>query len=87
MVLFLIKQKSTRLDTILTNSEHRLADIHSSAREAHCEDNVFYFFVREFMHDKLKKGAVSFPRCVKEVPYAQCDQDMRFFIGLGILKR
>ena len=41
------------LAALLIYSEHRLADIQGNARGAHCDDNVLYFFVREFMPDKF----------------------------------
>ena len=41
------------LAALFIYSEHRLADIQGNARGAHCDDNVLYFFVREFMPDKF----------------------------------
>ena len=41
------------LAALLIYSRHRLADIQGNARGAHCDDNILYFFVREFMPDKF----------------------------------
>ena len=41
------------LAALLIFSEHRLADIQGNARRAYCDDNVLYFFAREFMPDKF----------------------------------
>ena len=41
------------LAALLIFSEHRLADIQGNARRAYCDDNVLYFFAREFMPGKF----------------------------------
>ena len=41
------------LAALLIFSEHRLADIQGNASGAYCDDNVLYFFAREFMPDKF----------------------------------
>ena len=42
------------------NSEHWLDDIHCKARGAHCEGNVLYFDVMEFMPVKLREALFLF---------------------------
>ena len=41
-------------------SEHRLDDIHCNVRGAHCEGNVLYFVVMEFMAVKLREALFLF---------------------------
>ena len=41
-------------------SEHRLDDIHCNVRGAHCEGNVLFFDVMEFMPDKLREALFLF---------------------------
>ena len=41
-------------------SEHRLDDIHCNIRGAHCEGNVLYFDVMEFMPVKLREALFLF---------------------------
>jgi len=46
-------EAEANLAALLIYSEYRFADIQGNARGAHCDDNVLYFFVREFMPDKF----------------------------------
>ena len=41
-------------------SEHRLDDIHCNTRGAHCEGNVLYFDVMEFLPVKLREALFLF---------------------------